>query len=96
MLLQFEPLPCKARLGISARLTEPLREGALMQQVRPGAEPEALVRARDLMRAALGLLDERGAPADIGAHLDLAICRLEAAMEEHPPEAEKGITDGGG
>lgn len=28
------------------------------------------------MVAALELLDEAGAPADVGAHLDLAICRL--------------------
>lgn len=28
------------------------------------------------MRAALELLDSAGAPADVGAHLDLAICRL--------------------
>lgn len=29
------------------------------------------------MKAALDLLDSAGAPADVGAHLDLAICRLE-------------------
>ena len=36
-----------------------------------------------LMEAALGILDEHGAPADIGAHLDLAICRLRAAIGSH-------------
>jgi hypothetical protein len=35
--------------------------------------PEAL----RLMTEALALLDEAEAPADIGAHLDLAICRLQ-------------------
>ena len=28
------------------------------------------------MREALDLLDSAGAPANVGAHLDLAICRL--------------------
>jgi len=32
------------------------------------------------MRAALALLDESGAPADIGAELDLAINRLSQAI----------------
>jgi hypothetical protein len=32
------------------------------------------------MKAALAMLDDiPSAPADVGAHLDLAICRLEAA-----------------
>jgi hypothetical protein len=33
------------------------------------------------MREALDLLDQAGAPADIGAHLDLAIVRLSDALE---------------
>jgi hypothetical protein len=28
------------------------------------------------MKQALDMLDQAGAPADIGAHLDMAICRL--------------------
>lgn len=35
-----------------------------------------LQSAMDNMQAALELLDEAGAPADVGAHLDLAICRI--------------------
>lgn len=38
-----------------------------------------LVQALASMRIALQLLDEADASPDIGAHLDLAICRLEAA-----------------
>lgn len=36
--------------------------------------------ARRLMETALGFLDESVAPADIGAHLDAAICRLNVAL----------------
>lgn len=36
-----------------------------------------LIQALDAMRASLAFLDEVDAPAHIGAHLDLAICRLE-------------------
>lgn len=37
---------------------------------------EELQSAMAMMLAALEILDEAGAPADVGAHLDLAICRL--------------------
>ena len=37
---------------------------------------EALHLARGLMGKALDVLDAAGAPADIGAHLDLALCRV--------------------
>lgn len=35
-----------------------------------------------LMRSALLIIDEVGESADVGAHLDLAICRLEATLPE--------------
>ena len=38
---------------------------------------EPLARALALMKEALRLLDDARAPAHIGAHLDLAIVRLE-------------------
>ena len=42
-----------------------------------GAEtPEQMVRAKDMMEEALRLLDDAGAAADIGAHLDRALQRL--------------------
>jgi hypothetical protein len=37
---------------------------------------EMLAEALLYMQHALQLLDDAGAPGDIGAHLDLAICRL--------------------
>ena len=44
-----------------------------------------LGRALALMIDALRLLDEGEAPADIGAHLDLAICRLSEALDRPWP-----------
>jgi hypothetical protein len=35
-----------------------------------------MIGARDMMVAALELLDASEAPLEIGAHLDLAICQL--------------------
>lgn len=43
------------------------------------AEQRAALR---LIEDALDLLDRSGAPADIGAHLDLARCRLNAVLAE--------------
>ena len=43
-----------------------------------GGEPAALAEALGLMERALGLLDEAQASAQIGAHLDMAICALRA------------------
>lgn len=39
-----------------------------------------LTEALHCMSSALHLLDEAGAPGDIGSHLDLAICRLETTL----------------
>ncbi len=39
-------------------------------------------RALSLMGSALQLLDEADAPADVGAHLDLALCRLRDCMAQ--------------
>lgn len=44
----------------------------------------ALQKARSYMEVALELLDQAGAAADIGAHLDLAICRLTEALAADP------------
>jgi hypothetical protein len=41
---------------------------------------ETWEQALSLMRESLSLLDEGSAPHDIGAHLDLAICKLEEAL----------------
>jgi len=43
---------------------------------------EKCEEALELMRSALKALDDAGSPFDAGAHLDLAICRLEQSLEE--------------
>lgn len=45
------------------------------------------------MKHALTLLDEADAPADIGAHLDLAIARLETLMSSEPEALRKLSAD---
>ena len=42
----------------------------------PDMFPHELQHAVDCMEDALGFLDDHGAPKEIGAHLDLAICQL--------------------
>lgn len=42
----------------------------------------SLAKAADMVREALELLDSAGAPADIGAHLDHALSRLESLTED--------------
>jgi hypothetical protein len=37
---------------------------------------QAIVKAFGLVSTALEILDTAGAPADIGGHLDLALCRM--------------------
>ncbi len=44
---------------------------------------ENLEKALVGMRTSLALLDAGEVPADIGAHLDLAICRLEDYITKH-------------
>ena len=42
---------------------------------------DMLSEALAAMQSALALLDKAGAPAQIGAHLDLAICQLQDCIE---------------
>ncbi len=44
---------------------------------------DRLSHALSLMQNALQLLDESKAPAQLGAHLDLAICRLQEEVESN-------------
>jgi hypothetical protein len=46
-----------------------------------------LSEALELMQRALRILDQQQAPADIGAHLDLAIERLKAALGPMPEDS---------
>ncbi len=51
-----------------------------MLKASDGVEKREEVLA--LMRSALGKIDEADGPHDVGAHLDLAICKLEEALAE--------------
>lgn len=64
----------------------------------PCAMFKTLVEARDQMGLALDLLDSANAPADIGAHLDLALQRLGKTIElceasERPSACSKQIKE---
>lgn len=55
--------------------------------MRPHHDPDvdhSLSMALAKMQEALRLLDEAGAPGDIGSHLDLAIAKLEARLGGGP------------
>ena len=47
-----------------------------------GTPPDSLLDALRRMEAALELLDGAAAPAEIGARIDLAICKLRATIEK--------------
>jgi hypothetical protein len=52
-------------------------------------DPQQMLRdALNLLQTALGLLDRAGAPAQIGAHVDLAAHQLGEALANQVDEAE--------
>ena len=51
---------------------------------------QSLAKAREHMIIALELLDRSHAPADVGAHLDLAICRLNEELGASKCQARLG------
>lgn len=51
-----------------------------MEESGPLTDEDKLRKAAMQMECALQLLDETDASADIGAHLDLALCRLRDAL----------------
>jgi len=58
--------------------------------MEPSDDPR--VQAMQFLTLALELLDKSDAPADIGAHVDVAICRLSEVMgqsEETPHQASQ-------
>jgi hypothetical protein len=62
--------------------------GTVVQgQIQDRFQLDRMRQALDLMTEALRLLDEARAPAQVGAHLDLAIVRLAEAI---PPGASNG------
>jgi hypothetical protein len=69
-----------------------------MGQAVPSQPREALAKALSYIEMALELLDEAGSPADIGAHLDLALCRLREALgdivdQTSGPTQHRGIDE---
>jgi len=50
---------------------------------------DPLQRALQLLESALGILDEAQAPADIGAHISVAISRLEEELRQLDQPARK-------
>ena len=68
--------------------------GGVVESGSSETRERQLRNALSLMRNALQILDEAECPADVGAHLDLAICRLsdllprsssDAALDPEPP-----------
>ena len=57
-------------------------QGVRMKDGLPSSAQSKLAEAMALMRQALQLLDAAQAPADIGAHLDLAIVRLDQCLPD--------------
>jgi hypothetical protein len=51
---------------------------------------EELSQALALMETALRLIDEVKAAHQVGAHLDLAICRLKDVLSQPPGRSESG------
>jgi len=45
------------------------------------SEPQA-ARALEMLEEALAILDDTDMPSDIGAHVDLAICRLRDRLQQ--------------
>lgn len=56
-----------------------------MGQASFSMNEQKLEKALICMKSALQLLDDAQAPADIGAHLNLAICRLKDVLPEGSP-----------
>ena len=54
---------------------------------------QKLADAAQHLRLALALLDEVGAPGEIGANVDLAANQVEALLPELIPEAGRNIAD---
>lgn len=55
-----------------------------MDESKAGDE-EKLWRAEMHLEAALHLLDETNGPAEVGAFVDLALCRLKDILRNSPP-----------
>ena len=56
-----------------------------MELLRTSETDIQLLKARQLMKEALDILDELGEAGDVGPHLDLALCCLEGHLEADGP-----------
>lgn len=59
----------------------------------PGSCDQAVIDALKHLEAALELLDGANAPAQIGAHVDLAICQLRDAFALRPERPDIAQAD---
>ena len=55
----------------------------MSQQIQTSDEGSAAARVLALLEEALEVLDSSDAPAEIGAHVDLAACRLRDFVEQN-------------
>ena len=46
----------------------------------PLSADDSVACIRDLLKTTLAIMDELDLPSDIGAHLDLAICRVDSLL----------------
>jgi hypothetical protein len=67
--------------------------GARMDDARPGRLDSEGAAALDHMEKALELLDRCDGADEVGAHLDLAICRLRKAVAQSRTEHGLGPPD---
>lgn len=61
----------------------------MQNKLRGSSQRMLLAEALGQLQKALELLDEADAPADIGAHVDLAICRLGERLQKEELRAEE-------
>jgi hypothetical protein len=64
-------------------------EGHRVRQAKRSTNPRRLEEALRYMQSALKLLDDANCSADIGAHLDLAICRLRETLAHRTRQFEE-------
>ena len=55
----------------------------------------SLREALSLMRGALALIDEADEAHDVGAHLDLAICKLDRLLADERADSQRKSGNGG-
>lgn len=67
-----------------------MKWGKDMEQGKSRTRDAMVARALQQMESALQLIDEAAVPGDIGAHLDLAVCRLKEVMPSAADNVQQG------